>query len=440
MSPALPIFLTALSLTAVEPQTSTQPTLTRVDVLDRIYPDRPPQAADDTPISTPRGAAVALQFAATSQQDTSYRIVPGPIHRDDGTPLAARIRAYKLLPVHVEGNTQGSKKNRPGGKVPEGWMKSLVRPAPFDTLEVLVEADEIELAPGHTHAMLLDIEVAPNASPGLYSGSLQLSADEVRASVPFSIQVHNTILPPAPKLHCVHWFWPMPENLTSDDPPAWWSDRHWQLIRNSGRQLRRFGDDTVLTPLINGREPLIQVARTHQGTYEFDYSRFDRWVETFLDLGFDTFAGRHVVNMATDVWLLNRETGETEPLLKDPKDQQAWRQFLAVFYQSLAQHLDERGWADRYIQHQYDEPRDKERYEQLATLARTSMPEIRTIDAINSRPEVFSPLVDIHVFNLITLLRNAELAEQRRADAKAVWLYHCTSPYLPYPNRHIDRP
>jgi hypothetical protein len=41
----------------------------------------------------------------------------------------------------------------------------------------------------------------------------------------------------------------MPENLTSAEPPAWWSQRHWELICNSGRQLQRFGDDTVLTPL-----------------------------------------------------------------------------------------------------------------------------------------------------------------------------------------------
>ena len=441
MTTTLPIFLASVCLTTSAQQAPSQPTLVRVDSLERVYPDRPASAIDeDTPVSTPRGAAVAFQFAATSSRDVLCRTSLGPIQRQDGTPLAAKTTTYRLLPVHVEGNTQGSKKNYPGGKVPDGWMKSLVRAAPFDTLEVLVEADEIQLTVGRTHAMLLDVEVAPDASPGLYTGSFELHSKAGDVAVPFSLEVHKTILPPAHKLHCVHWFWPMPENLTSDEPPAWWSERHWELIRNSGRQLRRFGDDTVLTPLINGREPLIQVSREGQGACEFDYSRFDRWVETFLDLGFNTFAGRHVVYMASDVWVLNQATGKQEPLLKDPKNQEAWLEFLAVFYRSLAQHLNDKGWADRYIQHQYDEPRDADRYEQLASVARTHMSGVRTIDAINSRPEVFSPLVDIHVFNLITLLKNAELAEQRRADGKTVWLYHCTSPYPPYPNRHLDRP
>ena len=421
--------------------THAQPTLLHVDALDRIYPDRPATAlVDPTPLSTPRGSAVPLQFAAKSPTNLPCHITLGPIQRQDGTTLAANTTTYHLLPAHVEGNTQGSMKNRPGGPVPDGWMKSLVRAAPFDTAEVLVEADKIDLAADRWHAMLLDLEIAADASPGLYTGSFELHSEKTTTSVPFSIQVHNTVLPPTPTLHSVHWLWPMPENLTSEEPPAWWGQRHWELIRNSGRQLRRFGDDTVLTPLINGRDPLIPVTRTEQGTYEFDFNRFDRWVQTFLDLGFTTFAGRHVVYMASDVWVQNQATGKQEPLLKNPKDQQAWLEFLAVFYQSLASHLKERGWTDRYIQHQYDEPRDADRYERLAAVARANMPGVRTIDAINSRPQVFSPLVDIHVFNLITLLKNADLAHQRRANQKAVWLYHCTSPYPPYPNRHLDRP
>jgi hypothetical protein len=362
------------------------------------------------------------------------------MRRDDRLPLAGRVATYRLLAVHVEGNTQGSLKNRPGGEVPEGWRKHLVRPAPFDVMEVLVEDDKIDLTAGRTHAMLVDVEVSPEASPGRYTAHLELDVEGESVSVPFSLQVHKTQLPSSYKLHCVHWFWPMPENLTDGVPPPWWSERHWELIENSARQLRRFGDDTVLTALIDGREPLIRVSRDQRRVYHFDYSRLDRWVKTFLRLGFNAFAGRHVVNMGRDVWILDRATGKFEPLLRNPADQEAWIRFIPTFYRSLYQHLEGRNWTGRYLQHQYDEPKDADRYQRLAELARINMPDVRTIDAINSRPETFSPLVDVHVFNLITLLQNAELADRRRSQGKHVWLYHCTSPYPPYPNRHLDRP
>jgi hypothetical protein len=137
---------------------------------------------------------------------------------------------------------------------------------------------------------------------------------------------------------------------------------------------------------------------------------------------------------------LDRASGEFEPLLRNSADRHEWIQFLPLFYRSLYEHLEEEDLTGRYLQHQYDEPKDAELYQRLAELARHNMPGVRTIDAINSRPEVFSPKVDIHVFNLITLLRNAELADRRRSQGKPVWLYHCTSPYPPYPNRHLDRP
>ena len=204
---------------------------------------------------------MAFQFAVTSSRDVSCAIDVGPLRREDGEPLEARVAAYRLLPAHVEGNTQGSLKNRPGGKVPDGWEKYLIRRAPFDVMEVLVEATELDLAAGLRQALLVDVDVAPEALPGSYTGSLRLRWEDRAVSTPFSLLVHRTVLPPTHSLHSVHWFWPMPENLTSRDPPAWWSERHWRLIEDSGRQLRRFGDDTMFTPLIDGREPLIRVSR-----------------------------------------------------------------------------------------------------------------------------------------------------------------------------------
>ncbi len=430
------------TLWAASPETGPAAvSLVRVDALDRVYPDRAAVASAETmPVSVPRGGSVAFQFAARSERGVSCKMSIVEVKRDDGHVLAGSVRAYHLLPVHVEGNTQGSMKNRPGGKVPLGWDKSLIRSAPFDVMEVPVEAGDFDLAGERTEAILVDVEVAPDASPGRYEGRLELSVDENLVTAKFELLVHKTALPPRQKLHSVHWFWPMPENLTNGDPPDWWSDEHWRLIENSGRELRRFGDDTMFTPLIEGREPLIRVSRDGTGDYEFDYSRFDRWVRTFLAQGFELFAGRHVVNMGRDVWVHDRASGDTVPLLKNPSDADEWLNFLPLFYADLHEHLEERGWIDRYLQHQYDEPKDVDRYEKLADLVRRHMPKVRTIDAINSRPELISPLVDVHVFNLLTLLKNAELAESRRSEGKAIWLYHCTSPYPPYPNRHLDRP
>ena len=402
-----------------------------VDIHDRLYPDRWPQSVQTGTLSIPRGAPVTFQFAVRAKATGDARL-------SVTCDAAGKARVHWLQSVHVEGNTQGSLINRPGGNVPEGWLDVLVRKAPFDTLEVLVEDDKMPVVAGRTHGVVIEFTPTPNTKPGRYEGELRVALGDDQAVVPFAFRVHHTALPDPLPLQSVHWLWPEPVNLTNGEVPEWWSERHWQLLEIAGKQLRRFGDDTVWTPLINFEEPLIQITRRRDGTYRFDYSRFDRWAKLFFGLGFRQLAGRHIVNLGSGSFVFDEATGTRQPLLEDPKDREAWLAFVPTFYDSLHAHLKKRGWLDKYIQHQYDEPKDAALYKQLTALARKHLPGVRTADALNNRATHFTPFVDIAVFSLLQLNKHQTIAAKRNAEGKGVWLYHCTSPYPPYPNRHID--
>jgi len=417
-----------------ERQFSKDVEVVQVDIHERLYPDRVPQPTEAEFISVPRGVPVTLQFAVRAKSE-------GTAHLTLSGALTGKARIHWLQDVHVEGNTQGSLKNRPGGKVPEGWMDHLVRAAPFDTLEVLVEGDRMPIIAGRTHGVVVELAVPRDAVPGMYKGRLQVALGNDEAVVPFSYRVHETVLPDPLPLHSIHWLWPEPVNLTNGDVPEWWSEEHWKLLETAGKQLRRFGDDTVWTPLVNYREPLIQITLRKDGTYAFDYTRFDRWGGMFFGLGFRYLSGHHIINMGSSTFVIDEATGEKEPLMKDVKNREEWLAFLPTFYDSFHAHLKDKGWLENYLQSQYDEPRDVELYKRLTALARKHMPGVRTIDAINAnRQDVFSPLVDEQVFNLIGINRHKKVVAKRIAEGKGVWLYHCTSPYPPHPNRHIDSP
>jgi len=416
----------------------------RVDALDRVYPDRPPEpAAYKQPVSVPRGGTVAFQFALMARERGYAVLKVSPFFGAQGRVLETQARLYEVSAVPVEANNNGGSQTRVGVKPPAEWMEHLVREAPFEVAEVLAETDAVELAAGRYHAVLIDVAVPADAVPGLYTGSVQGKTIGHAVDVPFAFEVHATVAPARPALSTTHWFWPEPENVSYGDPPAWWSDAHWRLIENSGRVLHAFGQDTILTPILDGRHPLIQTVRKPDGAYAFDFTRFDQWVATFLRLGFETFEGRHVggvppMRSTGGVWVLDEATGDVTQPFADAKDPEPWLAFLPTFYQALYTHLQTNGLTGRYVQCQLDEPRDPEQYKRLAGIARTYLPGIKTKDAINSRPRDFSPLVDIHVFALTTLEQNADLARERRANGQSVWLYHCCSPYPPYPNRHLD--
>jgi hypothetical protein len=87
-----------------------------VDLHDRLFPDRAPAPAATTRISVPRGAVAVFQFAATSAAAGTATVAVSTIPRGiAGRKFPDEAKVHVLRPVHVEGNTQGNKINRPSG-------------------------------------------------------------------------------------------------------------------------------------------------------------------------------------------------------------------------------------------------------------------------------------------------------------------------------------
>ena len=418
--------------------------LHRIDSLERIFPDRPPAPVpSNEPLSVPRGGQVALQFAAMarSESKTKYSIKVSPLKNADGQ-LAAKVKTYKLIDVPVEANNNGGMRTSVKTKPPPVWMEEFVREAPFRVAEALVESDSVELGgdPSPYNGILATVDVSPDATPGVYKGVLELKSANGEVSSPFAIRVHKTRRPANPALSTHYWLSPDPRDLTSRQPPEWWSEEHWRLLENAGRTLREYGQDTLWTPLINYEKPLIVTTREKDGSYTFDFTKFDRWMETFLKLGFKRMAGQQIVSLpgGRGINIIDKASGKTEWLFGGAEQQKAWIDFIPVFFDSLYEHIQQKGWVDDYIQHLYDEPKDLEKYKTLAALLRTHMPGVRSIDAVRTQPE-YSPLVDMHVFDVFMIYPHAQrLVAERKSRGQESWLYHCCSPYPPYPNRHLD--
>lgn len=200
------------------------------------------------------------------------------------------------------------------------------------------------------------------------------------------------------------------------------------------------GDDIMYTPLINTRNPLIQATIDRKGDFRFDYQNFDKWITTFRSIGFRCFAGQHLSAMEHDVFVKEKETGRLVSL-SAVGTKLDWFAFLSLFLGDLYQHLLKTGLKNVYLQHIYDEPADIDKYRHYREIVKESMPGIQLIDAINSRPALFSPLVDIQVFNLNGINQQEDkVVKERAEEGRGVWLYNCSSPYPPYPNCHLDLP
>lgn len=427
--------------------------LHQVDTLERVYSDIPPMPIEDgEPVSVPRGAKASFLFAAMSRDKMKVEasVSIAQILSPDGSGASFAPAVYEVRHVPVEANNNGGIRTTISSRPPQIWMETLIRQAPFQIAEVLIPANKFELRENNMHdimykAVLVDIDVPADAAPGVYTSSLVMDTANGAKSCPFSFRVHKTVRP-AKSLDNVYWFKADPANLTTGDLPPLWSPRHWELIENSAKTLHDFGQNIMSVALISHRDEtvnFIQTIKKSDGGYAFDYSMFDKWIETFLRCGFEKFEGECTFGghngSALNVNAVEQATGKIVPIFTTASDFDQWCEFMAIFYQDLYRHLKSKGWEGKYVQAVIDEPTNMSNYQKAYQITKKYMPDIPTKEACGNTD--YSDYIDIQVFNM-SLFRESyqKVAMQRRQQGKGVWFYHCASPYPPYPNRHLDEP
>ncbi|MFI4911846.1 MAG: carbohydrate-binding family 9-like protein [Sedimentisphaeraceae bacterium JB056] len=428
--------------------------LHRVELFKRIFTDDAPMPMiDSEPVSVPRGGKAAMMFAAMSRQrgKIEAEIRVKAIRNADGAQVHFPVELYHVKNIPVEANNNGGINTTISSQPPQIWMEHIVKKAPFRTAEVLVPADKFLLRENNAHALmyqgiLVDIDVPVDTPAGIYHGDFVIDAEGEQKRLTFSFRVHQTVKPAQPRLNNVYWFKADPANLTIGEKPKLWSDGHWKLIENSARTLHSYGQNTMSVSLISHRDETINFIKTIKnvdGSYDFDFSMFDKWIETFLRCGFNRFEGECAFGghnaSALNVRAYDKKSLSMVDIFTTASDFVQWLDFMEIFYQHLYSHLKDKGWDKYYVQGVIDEPTNIEKYKKAYALTKKVMPDIMTKDACGNTD--YSDYIDIQVFNM-SLFKESyqQVAKKRRKQGKGVWFYHCASPYPPYPNRHLDDP
>lgn len=209
-------------------------------------------------------------------------------------------------------------------------------------------------------------------------------------------------------------------------------------------RLAEAGQKTITTTLIH--EPwgaqtydwfpsMITWIKRGDGTWEYDYSIFDRWV-TFMSeecgladarihgysmipwsLQFRYFDERE--NAWIDAWIDARlEPGNDE-----------YDAFWGAFLADFQEHPAEKGWLER-MRIAVDERPDHLMRGALATLERHA-PDILVASAINHPTDLVRELDDLSPIIQHTGNFTRELLDERRAAGRKTTFYVCTSPLVP---------
>jgi len=407
-----------------------------VDSLVKVFPNDAVGARQlaSAEFMAARNEHINIQIALRSK--TAFTGVTASLDPPEDTKghaiAASNFTLRQVGYVVVGSHTQGSPAGELVGTAP-GWY-----PDPLLALPLELEANR-------THSIWVEVHVPPDAPAGDYRGAIDLSAGQVAlAHLPFHLKIVAATVPQKQTLYVTNWFTLDGESTQRFFGVPAFSDGWWKLVGNVARVFAEHRQNVVITPLMI----LVQPKLTG-GRMGYDFSNFDRWVETFQSAGALRYIeGSHLLTrpyytapLGVEVFAYEGGKIVTKTL---PPDSPEVRRFLASFLTALDKHLESKGWKSMYLQHVLDEAHGEEipYYGKIATIVRRYLPEVETIDAIDAQqiPEIVRSDCDIWVPQLGRFDNAVDLLEHRIQSGHPVWYYTCLYPQGNYTNRLMDFP
>ncbi|MCQ2149123.1 MAG: DUF4091 domain-containing protein [Bacteroidales bacterium] len=301
----------------------------------------------------------------------------------------------------------------------------------------LVPAGTTALASGRTMPLWISVQVPRETPTGKYKGSIVVTVNGRGHSLPFTLNVSGRTLP-APSQWSYHLdLWQNPYAVARYFDVPLWSDAHFKAMRPIMEKYASAGGKVITASIIrhpwNSQtfdpfESMVVKTKCLDGSWRYDYTVFDRWVEFALSCGvteqIDCYS---IVPWGYSFDYFDLATSSVKQIDCEPGEQ-AYEDYILPFLTDFAAHLKERGWFDRTCIAMDERP-----MEQLIAarkIVQSADPGFKIAGAVNYSPEVVDIMYDVSV-----CINHSDLPESvlstREAEGRKTTIYTCCSPEHP---------
>lgn len=298
-----------------------------------------------------------------------------------------------------------------------------------------------------TQPIWITVSIPENTPPGIYTGLLTIkgSIDGKNFSMNrrFSVQVYPVTIHQT-SLWVTNWFdldKTKMKQLSNGKDSVVFSDRYWYWLKVVAKKMKEYDQNVIIASPV-----FLTNISMRDNHYQFDFSKFDRFVQTFADEGtLGRIEGGHIGGRMGD-WY--SQFGMFVPYWKNdtirfrcsPLNDSSVQSFYKEFFPALMTHLKEKKWDKIYLQHVCDEPEpgNEKSYGDIAAFIKTIAPGIKTIDAVHSHG--VGNTVDVWVPQLDFFNSDFDFYTERKKAGDEIWFYTCLAPQGDYANRFIELP
>ena len=292
---------------------------------------------------------------------------------------------------------------------------------------------------GTVRGLWLTVQVPQDVKAGTYKGYVELDVNGKATKYSYTVKVLDRTLP-SPAEWAFHLdLWQNPYAIARVHNVELWSKEHFDVLRPYMLKLASAGQKAITATLIDrpwdGQtfDPfgsMVTWIKKADGTWLYDFTIFDRWVEFMMDCGIN----KEITCFSMIPWKLSfryydQATHSHKHINCAPGDE-AYAQFWGGMLSAFAAHLKEKGWFDKtFIS--MDE-RSLQQMQAAIKVIKDHAPGMKISMAGNYHAEIeadiFDYCLDIFAYGAYT----PELIAKRRAQGKVSTYYTCCS--AEYPN------
>lgn len=223
--------------------------------------------------------------------------------------------------------------------------------------DVLDINDSMTVPAGRKQPVWMTVSVPSDARPGKYSGKLTITSSNAKArSLNVELTVADHVLPPARDWAFHLDLWQNPYSVARYGNVPLWSEAHFEAMRPVMRMLAEAGQKSVTATIMsrpwNGQTEdafgsMVTKIRRIDGTWLYDYTIFDRWVEFMFSIGIDRQINCYsMIPWALQFDYIDQATSSPATFQAAPGSEE-YNEYWGAFIADFARHLKAKGWFEK---------------------------------------------------------------------------------------------
>ncbi len=303
--------------------------------------------------------------------------------------------------------------------------------------DLLDEAPSLTVAANTVRPVWITVEIPRDAAAGIYTGEVKLHGKGFTKELTLELDVIDRTLPKSSEWGYYLDLWQHPASVARVEGVPVWSDEHFERMKPVMKMLAEAGQK-VITATLN-KEPwnhqcydayadMIVWTKNADGSWAYDFTVFDRWVQFMLDLG--VTKAINCYSMLPWNNMLHYKDGATGQFVDvqadpgTPEFRMMWEPFLPAF----EAHLREKGWLS-FTNIAMDE-RSPEHMAEATSLLADVAPELGIALADNHKIFKKYPYIKDMCAAIFGPIEHADILD-RRSKGLTTTFYVCCSSAFP---------